>query len=109
MIYTEYMDLQDVCQKIFEYAQVANASSDELIAYINIEVGQNFPFSDADVIAAFHRLVWDTDFSSADLNIEHTSTLRANEIAVVSLSCFSDGEHPEKIIVVPLNAYRFSV
>ena len=82
------MDLQDVCQKIFEYAQVANASSDELIAYINIEVGQNFPFSDADVIAAFHRLVWDTDFSSADLNIEHTSTLRANEIAVVSLSCF---------------------
>ncbi|HIW37309.1 MAG TPA: hypothetical protein IAA30_10060 [Candidatus Treponema faecavium] len=103
------MNLQDVCQKIFEYAQAANAGSDEFIAYINIEVGLQFPFSDADVMKTFHHLVWDTDFSSADLNIEHTGMLRDTEIALVSLSCFSDGEHPERIIVVPLNAYRFSV
>jgi hypothetical protein len=89
------MDIQNICQRIYDvvlsYAEKTNAP----VAYINVEAGSDFEYGDNALWEEFNKLRWDTELSSAELSIERKSSGASksadNTLRVVSIVVFEDG------------------
>ena len=98
------MDIQNICQRIYDvvlsYAEKTNAP----VAYINVEVGPDFEYGDNALREEFNKLRWDTELSSAELSIERKSSGASksadNTLRVVSIVVFEDGSGDSPEITV---------
>ncbi|NLK45217.1 MAG: hypothetical protein GX297_00955 [Treponema sp.] len=87
------MNAEDISRKI--HRQILPLSTENLppVAYICIEVGNNFQFSDDDIRKAFDKIKWDTELSSAELLVlrKPKSNIPDSSVILGGFSFFDDG------------------
>ena len=86
------MEIKCLCKKIFDAVSTATEQLDSPIAYINIRVGKDFPYSDEDLFSCFSKTCWDTRLSSADLNITHDEAMTDGLVKIEDITDFIDDE-----------------
>ncbi len=92
------MTVQEVCKKIFELAlPIANAA-EAPIAAIHVGITPQCPFSEQELYDAFEEVRWDTELSSADLQIIHKDGDYA--VRVLSIELFEEEEIMENSLKV---------
>lgn len=84
------MDLKSIYDHIHKAALSCIPSNSYPLAYINICVGKNFPFSDEEIQETFKKMKWDSDISTADLNIIRSSSHSDSVVEVTSVNEFID-------------------
>ena len=84
------MDIQSIYKHIHDVVVSALPDDSYPLAYINICVGKNFPFSNDEINDGFKKLKWDSDISTADLNIIRSTEMEDNALEVTSMNEFVD-------------------
>lgn len=86
------MCAEEIADKIFELMLPFTTSEMPPVAYVSIEVGNEFPTSNDDICRAFEKVKWDTPLSSAELLILRKPKSIFNDSSVIlgGFSFFSD-------------------
>lgn len=84
------MDINSIYKHIYNVVVSTLPEGSYPLAYINICVGKNFPFSDREIDDEFKKCKWDSDISTADLIIIRSASASDNELEVTSMNEFVD-------------------
>jgi hypothetical protein len=99
------MNVTAICKKIFEVALPVSKETSAPIAYITVSVGASVPCSDKELWETFNKIRWDTELSSAELNIIRMQTtgdpLTDRRLSVDSLSEFEDDTGASLVHPIP--------
>ncbi len=63
------MELKEICKRICDFSSSESKKIDSPMAYVRVRVGKDFLFGDEEFQQAFHDAKWDTEISSADIDI----------------------------------------
>lgn len=63
------MGVDEVIKSIYELMIPFSTAELPPVAYVSIEVGHEFPFSDEELTDSFNKIKWDSPLSSAELLI----------------------------------------
>lgn len=81
------MQIEQVTKKIFDLVMPYAQNLDGPISYINIEVPENFEFSDEKLWESFNKTTWDTLLSNSELQIQR---VKSSKMKLVSITEFED-------------------
>lgn len=95
-LYSETMENQKICQRIFDIASEYARRSESPVSFVNLSVSSSCPVSDEELWNGFNRIRWDTDLASAELMITRENPDKAAKegyvIKVKSLSLFEEDD-----------------
>lgn len=81
------MQIEQLTKKIFDLVIPYAQKLDGPISYVNIEIPDDFEFSDEQLWASFNKTTWDTLLSNSELQIKR---VKSNKLKLISLSEFED-------------------
>ena len=91
------MDMQSICQRVFQNAFAQAFDSFLIVAYITIKV-KDFPFDINEFREMFRSFVRNTPLSNVDLEIIETDEVVEGVLVLDTLETFSDDDNPPQIV-----------
>lgn len=91
------MDMQAICQRVFQNAFAQAVDSLLIVAYITIKV-RKFPYDINEFRELFRGFVRNTPLSNVDLEIIESDEVEPGILVLDTMEGFSDGENPPEIL-----------
>ncbi|MBO5137608.1 MAG: hypothetical protein J6B81_03810 [Spirochaetaceae bacterium] len=91
------MDLETICQRVFQKAFAQAVDLCVPVAYINMHV-RSFPFDINDFRETFRKYVRNTPLSNVDLDVSESEDIEEGLIILDSLEEFADEDNDPEVI-----------
>jgi|GEM_PF-3017512 len=96
------MEIEDLCRRIYEIALPYAEKLPSPAAYIDVVLGSDFPYSEADLWKTFKKIKWDSPLTASELEFFHNPDPDFSHCAAVTgIIGFEDDHGKADICRIP--------